>query len=291
MRIGRGRAAIGISVGVHVALALGIVAILKSQPDTPRTAAVIETRAMVHFEFAPEAEAAPEAISKIEPAPPTMPPEPPVVAPVPASTIERPPMAQVVNVPNALPPELLALLNRPPTPSTIQPVAAAVPKGPAWAEKGKPIHGPLAAKQCIVYVLDASGSMGEWNRFDAACAALIATLKQQPATVRFQVVVYAGTAFTPLKSAPGECRPANAENIARLMEALAALPAPAGRSNHLEGLRTALGFRPDLVVLFTDADDLPLGPVRGLLKQAARPVTLCTAMVTAAGVNTPTEVK
>ncbi|MFO0805820.1 MAG: vWA domain-containing protein [Gemmataceae bacterium] len=246
------------------------------------------------MDFAREPDLPPEAVSKIEsdPEPPAPPPQTPA-APMPEPVTEGPPKAQTIAIPRTLPVELITLLKRPELPATIQQAAAAqaAPKGPKWATGGSPVHGPLTENHCIVYVLDASGSMGEWAKFDAARAALIATLKLQPAKVRFQVVVYSGTASVPLKSAPGECRSATAENIARIVETLEALPAPAGRSNHVEGLRTALGFRPDLVVLFTDADDLPLGPIRGLLKQAERPVSLCVSKLTANGVQPPREVK
>ena len=55
-----------------------------------------------------------------------------------------------------------------------------------------PIHGPLNAGQSIVYILDASGSMGEWGKFDKARKKLIATLQSQRETVSFQVVIYTG---------------------------------------------------------------------------------------------------
>ena len=280
--------AVAISIGAHVLLAVGIVGLIRNQPNEPTASGTqFETRAEIHFEFAKEVEPPPEASTKIVPDPPTpIPPDPPVVV-----APDGPPKAQAIAVPQTLPPELISIIRRPQAASPIQPVVALVPKGPAWATSGSPIHGALNSKQCIVYVLDASGSMGEWGKFDSARGALIATLKLQPPTVRFQVVVYSGTAFTPLKSAPGECRPATPENLARIIDALKALPSPAGRSQHLDGIRAALAFRPDLVVLFTDADDLPSGPVRGLLKQAEQRVTLCTATVTAKGVQPPVELK
>lgn len=295
MHAGRLKTAIGVSAGVHLLIAVVLLAALRSRPDAPHAAPpVYDTRVVVRMDFVREPDLPPEAVSKIEPDPePPAPPQPPP-APMPEPVPEGPPKAQAITVPKSLPVELLTLLKRPELPATIQPAAAvqpARPKGPKWAASGSPVHGPLAENQCIVYVLDASGSMGEWAKFDAARAALIATLKLQPAKVRFQVVVYSGTATVPLKSAPGECRPATAENLARILDALDALPAPAGRSNHVEGLRTALGFRPDLVVLFTDADDLPLGPIRGLLKQAERPASLCVSKLTANGVQPPREVK
>ena len=282
------RTAIVASIGVHVLVAMGIVALFQ-RDDPVESATRFDTRADVHFEIANESEPVSEPVTPFVPDPPK-PPETPIEPP---RVPNGPPMAQVIEVPHALPPELLALIKRPsPAPAAaVQPAAATAPKGPAWVANGSPVHGALDAKQCIVYVLDASGSMGEWGKFDAARAALIATLKLQPASVRFQVIVYSGAATTLLRSPPGECRPATLENLARVIDALVALPAPAGRSNHAEGLRAALAFRPDLVVLFTDADDLPLGPIRGILKQAGRPATLCTVKATAKGVEPPVELK
>jgi hypothetical protein len=289
-----GPTAVAVSIGVHVLLAVGIVLLLRRQPDEPHSAASqLETRADVHLEFVKDIDPPLEPNSQFAPDPPASTPPQPTPEPPIESVPDGPPKAQAIIVPQTLPPELLSILRKPQTPSPIQQATAIEPKpkGPAWAESGSPVHGALEANQRIVYVLDASGSMGEWAKFDVARAALIATLKLQPPTVRFQVVVYAGSTFTPVKSAPNECLAATPENLARNIEALAALPSPAGRSQHLDGLRAALAFRPDLVVLFTDADDLPPGPVRGVLKQAERKAVLCVAKATAKGVERPVEVK
>ncbi|HEY2910411.1 MAG TPA: vWA domain-containing protein [Gemmataceae bacterium] len=161
----------------------------------------------------------------------------------------------------------------------------------AWSVGGMAVHGPLAPNQAIVYLLDASGSMGEWGKFDAARRALVATLRLQPPNVRYQVVVYAGTATVLLRGAPGECLPATPGNLTRTIAALEALPAPAGRSNHVEGLRTALTLHPELVLFFTDGDDLPALALRNVRKQAARPATVCLARVNGDRVEAPLEVK
>ena len=142
-----------------------------------------------------------------------------------------------------------------------------------------------------MYLLDASGSMGEWGKFDAARAALIATLRLQPPTVRFQIVIYAGTARSPLRGGAGEALPATAANIDRAIEALQTLEPPTGRSNHLEGLRVALFFRPDVALFLTDGDDLPAARFRGLVKQAEKPATICIARATARGIAAQIEVK
>jgi hypothetical protein len=109
--------------------------------------------------------------------------------------------------------------------------------------------------------------------------------------VRFQVVVYAGFAFQPLPAPASGCVPATPDNVERMAAALLALGAPAGRSDHLKGLHAALDLRPDVVLFLTDADGLPAGNLRGVLRQAAKPVALCVATVTATGVKPPMEVK
>lgn len=289
------RNAIAVSVGVHTLLAAGVVFLLTRQPP-PAVRPRLDTRVDIRFEIPGEELVKPEVVLN---APPESPSKPAPTEPPPASPAEAipagPPKALAIELPSTLPSELLALLRKPsapaapPSPTTVAQAGATVPKQPAWAGKGSPVHGPLDPKQAIVYVLDASGSMGEWAKFNAARAALIATLRLQPATVRFQIVIYSGTA-APLFREP-ECRPATAENIARAIELLEALPAPAGRSQHLEGLRTALRFRPDLVLFVTDADDLPATALRGIIRQADLPAKLCMSKVTANGVAMPAEVK
>ena len=83
-----------------------------------------------------------------------------------------------------------------------------------------PIHGTLKPGQTIIYVLDASGSMGEYGKFERARRSLIATLQEQPESVRFQVVVYAGTAILPLPAPASGCVAATPDNINRMELAL-----------------------------------------------------------------------
>lgn len=288
-RSGSVRSAVAASVGVHALLAVGLVLLLRwhsDRSDDATTAPSIDTRAEVRFEFLEE-DASPAAEAQAEIS------RPPLAE-------NSPPLANAIAIPRTLPAELSALLRIPPpvvSPVVEVPVTPAVsaeprPKpGPAWATGGTAAHGPLAPQQTIVYVLDASGSMGEWGKFDTARGALIATLKLQPESVRFQIVIYAGSATLPIRAAPGECLAATASNIDRAIEALRTLDSPAGRSNHIDGLRAALALRPDLVLFFTDADDLPMAPLRGALKQAAKPATVCLARVAARRVETPVELK
>ena len=141
----------------------------------------------------------------------------------------------------------------------------------------------------MVYVLDCSGSMGAAGKFDAARAALVATLAQQPLTVRFQVIVYAGTA-RPLLASDGKGLPATAENVRAVSEKLPALE-PRGFSDHYGAIRAALAFRPDVILVITDADDLSAAAVKGLAASVPRPPVVCIGRVTAEGVQPPRALK
>lgn len=233
----------------------------------------------------------------------------PVPSPAPSPVPSTPPTGarpEVPRIPATLPREILVLLRRPArtssdvveVPLVATPLQPQQPNNPGAAgvraaafTGGQPVHGALQSGQVVVYVLDRSGSMGEWGKFDAARAALVATLREQPRTVRFQVVVYDATAVMPVRFPGGGCVPATAVNIDRVANALQELGDPAGRSNHAEGLRAALTLRPDFVLIFTDAEDLRADHVRGALAVAVKPTTVCVARVGMNGVRSPTRLK
>ena len=234
---------------------------------------------------------------------------PPEAPPVEAPPIEAPPIESPLPagpfapaVPRTLPPELLALIHKPATtpvggavvevavpPGAVNPPVADAnvrPVGGATAKSSATaIHGALKSGQTVVYVLDCSGSMGAAGKFDAARAALVATLRQQPATVRFQVIVYAGTA-KPLLATDGNALPASEANVRAASEKLAALE-PRGSSDHYGAARAALAFRPDVILMLTDADDLSAA----VLKSLAKAIPVCVGQVTAEGVGLLRELK
>jgi hypothetical protein len=219
--------------------------------------------------------------------------------------------------PRTLPPELLAILRKP-VPQATSGTVAAVPVPPSRpANSGtvidpnvKPaaavncvanantssagtsapaIHGALKPEQTVVYILDRSGSMGAGGKLDAARAALVATLKQQPATVRFQVIEYAGTA-RPLLVSDSKGLPATDANIRTVTEKLAALEAR-GTSHHLQAVSAALAFRPDVIFILTDAEDLNAATLKRILTGAQKPISVCVGQVTAEGVQSTRELK
>jgi Mg-chelatase subunit ChlD len=146
-------------------------------------------------------------------------------------------------------------------------------------------HGAMKGGQTVVYVLDCSGSMGEFGKLEKAVAALKSTLRRQPESVRFQVIAYSTAARSLV---PGRCVPATSDHITAIETGLARL-APAGRSNHIEGVRAGAALQPDVIVLLTDTDNLTPASFRTAF--AGRQVPVCLALVTADGVAAPRELR
>jgi hypothetical protein len=88
----------------------------------------------------------------------------------------------------------------------------------------------------------------------------------------------------------GTAPPASAANVRTAVEKLAALEAR-GRSNHFDAVRAALAFRPDVILLLTDADDLSAVALKPLLEGTPKPVPVCVGQVTADRVQRPRELK
>lgn len=167
-------------------------------------------------------------------------------------------------------------------PAEVQAVSATIPERVPVLAGGQPVHGALQHGQTIVYVLDASGSMGQAGKFDRARRALLATLREQPDDVRFQVIVYAGAARGLM---PG-CVPASSENIERTANWLSGIE-PVGQSAHADALKLAGHANPEFVLIFTDGDDLPTDAVRTLSLRLARPAALSIVVVRNDGLDSP----
>lgn len=308
-----GRRAVAVSAGVHALALIAVVAAARRPTGTPEppTRPQIDTRVAVRSDpisrpeptpiltppvqdRPPEPRPEPEPPAPTEPPPPAsapVTPSPPAPAAPPSASPPpppAPPLARAVAVPAVLPPELLARVRgavstTPTVDPALRPVAAveARPQRPA----ARPVHGALAAGQRVVYLLDGSGSMGEWGRFDAARGAVAATLALQPAAARARVVVYAGTA-----EAVGPLGWVGPDGAAGLSAALAGHN-PAGRGDHLAGIRAALEPVPDFVVWFTDADDLPVTAIRAQVRRAGGRVIVVVVRVGVNGVEAPVELR
>jgi hypothetical protein len=299
------RRAVWASVMLHVLVAGTLVLILRAGEKRSYAESGIDTRAdepQVRISLMEDVTVSIEEPPSAVPAKPqgAIPETPQAAAtPEPPALLPSKPFAQTV--PQTLPPELVAILRKPTaTPSgTLNPPASDPNTRPAGGVAGTnagtpaggvpAIHGALAPGKTVVYALDASGSMGAAGKFDAARAALISTLRQQPATVRFQIIVYAGTA-TPLLTSDGHGLLASEANVRLAAEKLATLEAR-GRSNHLAAIRAALAFQPDVILMLTDADDLSAAATKPVLASSPKPVLVCVGQVATEGVQRPRELK
>jgi hypothetical protein len=303
------RRAVWASVAIHVVAACALVLFVRTDKRAPAEVA-LDTRAASEPQVRmslpevdvslepPPAPAKPQAAEPVPP--PTMPEvsqvtEPP--APTPEAPVSASPLAASRAAPQTLPPELLALIRKPAaqpseTPSGPNPPVVdqnVKPTGGTSESAVPAIHGALNPNQTVVYVLDCSGSMGASGKFEAARAALVSTLKLQPTSVRFQVIVYSGTA-TPLLAGNGTALPATEANVRAASDKLAKLEAR-GKSNHREAVGAALAFRPDVILMLTDADDLNAKALKSIASSAPTPILMCVGQVTAEGVQSPRELK
>ena len=135
-----------------------------------------------------------------------------------------------------------------------------------------PIHGPLPENTTVVYVLDGSGSMGLYGRWQRAREALLATRAVQPASVRSWVIVYHDRAQL-----------LDAERWSEELQRIT----PTGESRHDVGVRQALKLNPQAIILLTDADRDELQPLEPILRGARRPVALTVVRISPDQVSKP----
>jgi hypothetical protein len=139
----------------------------------------------------------------------------------------------------------------------------------------------------VVYVLDRSSSMRLTpDTFDAARAAVQASVEGTPDGGRFQVVVYNGSADVLLPGTRGNLLTADDGTRRKLADALADL-APEGRSTHREGLTAALGLKADYVILITDAGADELTDLKAVRKAATKPTAVYLVRAASGKVGRP----
>ncbi len=135
---------------------------------------------------------------------------------------------------------------------TGQAVGALLPVGATTSFFQIPVYG-----RNIVYVVDASASMGKNGALALACRELEESLQKLPPNARFQVIVYTTVARTLLPRRPDWLEPTD-NMFAEVANALRALArqTPEGGTDHTPALRKAFLLGPDVVFFLTDADDL-----------------------------------
>jgi len=149
--------------------------------------------------------------------------------------------------------------------------------------QGQPLHGQLPVGKSVVYILDRSTSMGLTREtFDAARAALFASVQALPSESRYQVLSYNGRVA---RLFPGrDLLKKSTEQDAQLITALRELK-PEGDSQHEVALRAALAFGADYLVFITDADEDELASLKSILKGHTKPVVVSIVRVTAGKVG------
>ncbi len=215
------------------------------------------------------------------------------ITPVPPSQQEVTQVAQlptVSRVPGLLPPGFIEIMKRSQSvtnqPTSVGPAEVVKPAGSTTIADTPPLHGAMKPGQSVVYILDCSGSMGEFGKLDMARSALMATLRRQPETLHFQVIPYNSNARLLL---PGAWSTISG-NLALTENRLARLEAT-GRSNHAEALRVAVTLRPEAIVWLTDADDLSAAKLKPIISGAGKPIPIYMSTVSARAVGTPQELR
>ncbi len=130
---------------------------------------------------------------------------------------------------------------------------AGTPGGPAAGVTTHFFGVPVRAAR-IVYLIDASSSMGPSGALAAARCELWASLERLPAGTRFQILVY-NSRPRPLVPRFPDWLTVTPEHLELTQRALAALEAE-GKTVHGPALQRALALVPEVIFLLTDAGDL-----------------------------------
>lgn len=120
---------------------------------------------------------------------------------------------------------------------------------------GTTFFGHKAKGQRFVYVLDASGSMYDYNAIGVAKAELLASLAQLDAEQQFQVIFYSERVY-PMIDPGGKVQmfyatEANRTKASQFVRGIQ----PLEGTRHREALLEALNYSPDVIFFLTDAGE------------------------------------
>lgn len=142
------------------------------------------------------------------------------------------------------------------TPAVVQGEVSDAPAGGTGSENGlgkASFFGAVARGQKIAYVVDASGSMADFNAMAVAKAEMVASLERLVPEQRFQIIFYNNTprAFSPDTGRQGLPR-ATAVEKEKARQFIRAQQPDLG-TVHFDALKLALASSPDAIFLLTDA--------------------------------------
>lgn len=125
---------------------------------------------------------------------------------------------------------------------------------------GTSFFGHRAGGNRFVYVLDASGSMYDYNAIAVAKAELLASLEQLDATQQFQIIFY-NEQCHPMPNAEGKegLFWGTDTNRTRASQFIRSIQ-PDGGTRHLDALLKAIGYGADVIFFLTDAGEPILYP-------------------------------
>lgn len=159
------------------------------------------------------------------------------------------------------------------SPAAAGPVVRGLPQnssgggGPAKDEGsggGAEFFGVPVRGRAVVYVIDRSLSMGLNGGLEAAKREVLASLVRLPAPARFQVLCY-NRSVASLQHESARLMPVSEDTRRQAAYWLTGLRAEGG-TDHVAALRQALALQPDVIFFLTDADDLAAEQVRGLTR-------------------------
>lgn len=147
-----------------------------------------------------------------------------------------------------------------PNPSKIQAASSALPLPAAYGQGDGKIRflGATDSGATFVYVIDCSGSMGDYDALEYAKAELLTSLQALTPAQKFQVIFYSEKAYPLNLSGSGtKMVPGTDVNRNKAKQQISAAEPLVG-TRHMPALLAALKYDPDVIFLLTDAQDVSL---------------------------------
>ncbi|MBD3676607.1 MAG: hypothetical protein HUJ26_24105 [Planctomycetaceae bacterium] len=142
-----------------------------------------------------------------------------------------------------------------PTPSKIQSSSSQIPMEAAFGQGDGPVRflGAIDNGKKFVYIIDCSGSMGDYNALDFAKAELMASLQGLTPRQKFQVIFYNEEIKRfQIPNQPLGLYPATDVNRNRAKRFVGSVRPTLG-TRHMPALLAALKYQPDVIFFLTDA--------------------------------------